>query len=87
MCLHQDTGSINGAQGPSLEQAYMPGSMPKEVSMALFPFLPKSIGLLGNLWQLLTHAGLFVKGGRVMGREVGFQSVGFRTAAPIQTHS
>ena len=48
----------------------------------------KGIGLLGNLWQLLTHAaGLFVKGGRVMGREVGFQSVGFRTDAPIQTHS
>ena len=32
-------------------------------------------------------AGLFVKGGRVMAREVGFQSVGFRTDAPIQTHS
>ena len=33
--------------------------------------------------------GLFVKGGRVMGREVGFQSVGFRTdgqSKPILSH-
>ena len=86
-CLHQDIGAIN----PPFSKPLCQGRCRRSFQWLFFPFYhcnSKGIGLLGNLWELLTHAaGLFVKGGRVMGREVGFQSVGFRTDAPIQTHS